>query len=179
MEAPKPKLLNLAGLWEYALRILAARAYSSGEIREKLRRRAEKAGDVDGVIILLKDRGYIDDRRFAESFASARLTNDKFGSSRVARDLRTRRVAPGLAETTVRKVYQDVDEQKLIEDFIRRKYRLAEREGLFADDKDLAKAYRRLVHSGFRSGEILKTLKRFARNPELLDAFEPPEEEAE
>jgi regulatory protein len=179
MEERKPRLLNLAGLWEYALRILAARAYSSGEIREKLRRRAEKAGDVDGVITLLKDRGYLDDRRFAESFASARLANDKFGRSRVVRDLRTRRVAPGLAETTVRKVYENVSEQALIEDFVRRKYRLAEREGLFTDDKDLAKAYRRLLHAGFRSGEILKTLKRFARNPELLDAFEPPEEELE
>ncbi len=177
MEERKPRLLNLAGLWDYALRILAARAYSTGEIRDKLRRRAEKAGDVDGVITLLKDRGYLDDRRFAESFASARLSNDKFGRSRVIRDLRTRRVAPGVAETTVRRVYQDVNEQALIEDFIRRKYRLAEREGLFADDKDIAKAYRRLLHAGFRPGEILKTLKRFARNPELLDAFEPPEEE--
>jgi regulatory protein len=179
MEQRKPRLLNLADLWEYALRILAARAYSSGEIREKLRRRAEKAGDVDGVITLLKDRGYLDDRRFAESFASARLANDKFGRMRVTRDLRARRVAPSLTESTVRKVYQGVDEQALIEDLIRRKYRLADREGLFSDDKDLAKAYRRLMHAGFRTGEILKALKRFARNPELLDTFEPPEEEAE
>lgn len=179
MQERKPRLLNLAGLWEYALRILAARAYSSGEIREKLRRRAERAGDVDGVITLLKDRGYLDDRRFAESYASARLTNDRFGRSRVAKDLRARRVAPGLAESTVRKVYQDIDEPTLIEDFIRRKYRLAEREGLFEDDKDLARAYRRLLRAGFPSGEILKALKRFARNPELLDAFEPPQEEAE
>ncbi len=179
MEERKPRLLNLAGLWEYALRILAARAYSSGEIREKLRRRAEKAGDVDGVIKLLKDRGYLDDRRFAESFASARLENDKFGRSRVLRDLRARRVSPALAESAARKVYQDVKEPALIEDFIRRKYRLADREGLFTDEKDLAKAYRRLLHAGFRSGEILKALKRFARSPELLDVFEPPEEEAE
>jgi len=57
------------------------------------------------------------------------------------------------------------------------KYRLAPREGLFREDKDLAAAYRRLLRAGFRSGEIIRVLKRFARNPDLLDAFEPPEEE--
>jgi SOS response regulatory protein OraA/RecX len=75
----------------------------------------------------------------------------------------------------VRQVYQDVDEQSLIADWIRRKYRLAEREGLF-QDKDLARAYARLLRAGFRSGEIVTALKRFAKNPELLDSFEPPEE---
>jgi hypothetical protein len=43
----------------------------------------------------------------------------------------------------------------------------------------MASAYRRLVRAGFRTGDILRALKRFARNPELLDAFEPPHEEAE
>jgi hypothetical protein len=77
----------------------------------------------------------------------------------------------------VEKVYRDVDEEALIEDWIRRKYRTAAREGLFGEEKDLAAAYRRLARAGFRSGEILKALKRFARDPGLLDGFEPPEEE--
>jgi hypothetical protein len=121
--------------------------------------------------------GYLDDRRYAEGFASARLANEKLGRTRVIQDLRQRRVAPSLAERTVHKVYKDVDEEALIEDFIRRKYRLAPREGLFREDKDLAAAYRRLLRAGFRSGEIIRVLKRFARNPDLLDTFEPPEEE--
>jgi hypothetical protein len=54
---------------------------------------------------------------------------------------------------------------------------VAPRQGLFREDKDLAAAYRRLLRAGFRSGEIIRVLKRFARNPDLLDAFEPPEEE--
>ena len=72
-----------------------------------------------------------------------------------------------------------MDEEALIEEWIRRKYRTATREGLFADQKDLAAAYRRLVRAGFRSGQILKALKRFAKDPDLLDGFEPPEEEEE
>jgi len=86
-------------------------------------------------------------------------------------------VAPSLAERTVKKVYEEVDEEALIEEWIRRKYRLAQREGLFQEDRELAAAYRRLLRAGFRTGEIVKVLKRFAKNPELLDSFEPPEED--
>ena len=77
----------------------------------------------------------------------------------------------------VEKVYQAVDEEALIEEWIRRKYRTATREGLFGEQKDLAAAYGRLARAGFRSGEILKVLKRFAKNPDLLDGFEAPQEE--
>jgi regulatory protein len=176
MEERKIRHLDQEGLWAYALRVLGGRAHSTGEMREKLRRRASLAGDVDDVLARLKAAGYLDDRRFAEGFATSRLTGEKFGRTRVIQDLRQRRVAPALAESTVQKVYQEVDEEALIEDWIRRKFRLAQREGLFQDDKDMASAYRRLARAGFRTGEIIKVLKRFAKNPELLDNFEPPEE---
>jgi regulatory protein len=179
MKERSPKLLDAAALWQYALKLLGGRAHSSGELRQKLRRRAERVEDVEDAMGRLKDLAYLDDRKFAESFAAARLSGEKFGRTRVIQDLRQRRVAPGLAETTVGKVYENVDEPALIEDWIRRKYRLAPREGLFSDDKDMASAYRRLARAGFRSGEIIRVLKRFARNPDLLDSFEPPEEAAE
>jgi regulatory protein len=179
MKERRARQLDAASLWEYALKVLGGRAYSTGELREKLRRRAEQAEDVDVVLVRLKEIGYLDDKRYAESYAASRLSGEKFGRGRVIHDLRQHRVAPPLAESTVEKVYRDVDEVALIEEWIRRKYRTAEREGLFGDQKDLGKAYRRLVHAGFRSGEILKVLKRFAKNPDLLDGFEPPEEDAE
>jgi len=176
-EKRRAKPLDRSALMEYALRSLSGRAQSVGELREKLRRRAALMGDVDEVLAQLKDTGYLNDRRFAEGFAAARLSNDKFGSSRVVRDLRQRRVAPAVAEGTVKQVYEGVDESALIEEWIRRKYRTTPREGLFQEDKDLAAAYRRLARAGFRTGEIVRVLKRFAKNPELLDNFEPPEEE--
>jgi regulatory protein len=172
----KPRLLNAAALWAYALKALAGRAHSMGELREKLRRRAERPPDIDDILARLKEDGYLDDRRFAEGFASARLANERHGRGRVLQDLRQRRVAPALAEKAVREVYEQVDEQALIDEWIRRKYRRTPREGLFQDEKDLAAAYRRLLRAGFRTGEIVRALKRFAKNPDLLDGFEPPEE---
>jgi regulatory protein len=174
-----PKRLDADALWLYALKVLAGRAHSAGELRQKLIQRAERPEDAGDALIRLKELGYLDDRKFAEGFAASRLSGDKFGRNRVIRDLRQRRVAPGLAETTVGKVYENVDESSMIEDWVRSKYRLAPREGLFQEDKDMAAAYRRLSRAGFRSGDIIRVLKRFARNPELLDSFDPPEAEAE
>ena len=179
MENRKVRTLDADGLWAYALKVLGGRAYSTAEIRDKLVRRAARQADVDASIARLKELGYLNGQRFAEGFASARLAGEKFGKTRVIHDLRQRRVAPSIAERSVQKVYQEVDEQALIEEWIRRKYRTAPREELFAEERDLASAYRKLARAGFRSGEIVRALKRFARNPDLLDGFEPPVDEAE
>ena len=179
MKERTTKRLEAEALWLYALKLLSGRAQSSGQMKQKLRLRALRQQDVENVMTRLKELGYLDDRKFAESFAAARLSGDKLGKARVINDLRQRRVAPTLAETTVGKVYEGVDETAMIEDWIRRKYRLAPREGLFQEDKELAAAYRRLARAGFKSGDIVRVLKRFARNPELLDSFEPPDPAAE
>jgi regulatory protein len=177
MKERKPRTLEGEALWGYALKVLGGRAHSTGDLREKLRRRAERVAEVDDIIARLKEHGYLNDRLYSEGFATARLSNQGLGRTRVIQDLRQRRIAPSLAERTVATVYEDVDEEKLIEEWIRRKYRLAPREGLFKEDKDLAAAYRRLLRAGFRSGLIVTVLKRFAKDPGLLDFFEPPEEE--
>jgi len=183
MEERKSRLLDAEKLWGYALRVLGGRAHSTGELRDKLRRRAAQAADVDAVLARLKDAHYLDDRSFAEGFANARLSGHGIGSRRVLNDLRQRRVAPALAQKTVEKVYQGVDEEALIEDWIRRKYRTVlrgpEDRPLFQDNKDWQSAYRRLFHAGFQPAAISKVLKRFTRNPELLDQIEPPEQTEE
>ena len=179
MEQRTKQTLEGEALWAFALKLLGGRAHSTGELREKLRRRAARVGEVDDVLARLKDHGYLNDQRYAESYAAARLANEKLGRMRVVQDLRQRRVAPAVAERAARHVYQDVNEEALIEEWIRRKYRLASREHLFQEDKDLAAAYRRLLRAGFRTGDIVRVLKRFSKDPDLLDSFEPPEEPAE
>jgi len=175
----RPARKDAAALWEYALRVLGGRAHSTGELREKLRGKAELAADVDPTIARLKEYGYLNDRKFAENFATARLENEGLGKTRVLADLSRRRVAPTVAQQTVGKVYEDVNEAALAEEFVRRKFRMADKETLFQDDKQMASAYRRLVRAGFRSATTIAVLKKFARDPNLLDGFEPPEESAE
>jgi regulatory protein len=175
----KPRPLDESELWEYALRALARRAHSTGELREKLLRRARRAGDVPGILARLKDYGYLDDRRFAEGFAAARLENEGFGKTRALHDLRKRRVAPAVAGKAVEKTYEGVEERRLIEDFLRRKFRGRDLEAYLAEPKNLAAAYRRLRAAGFGGDESLRVLKRFAAEPELLDGLEDEDESAE
>jgi regulatory protein len=167
-----PRRLDAATLYEYALRVLAARATSTGELRQKLLRRAEREEDVPAVLARLKEYGYLDDARFAQSYSAARLENEGFGKARVLRDLRRRRVAPVLAERAVSEVYRGTDEVALIEEFLRRKYRGVALDVHLGEPKRLAAAYRRLRGAGFSSGNAIRVLKRFASEPDILDSLE-------
>jgi regulatory protein len=168
----RKKTLDATGLWEYSMRCVAARAQTTGEIREKLRTRAERPDDIEPTIARLKEYGFLDDSKFAETFAAARLENQGFGKQRATQDLRRRRIAPALAERATEKIYAASDETDLIEAFLRRKYRNADREHLFEDQKSLASAYRRLRVAGFQSDKIIPVLKRFAADPDCLDGME-------
>ena len=175
MNERTPRRLAAEALWGYALRVLGGRAYSIGELREKLLRRAERAEDVPGLLARLKEYGYLNDQHFAASFSAARLENQGLGKARVLSDLRKRRVAPSVAEKAVREAYRDADETTLIEDYLRRKFRNKELTAWLSEPKHLAAAYRRLRMAGFTAANSIRVLKHFAAEPELLDSLEDAE----
>jgi regulatory protein len=156
----------------YALRLLGGRAYSMGELREKMRPRAEQAESIDAVIAKLKESGYVDDKKFAENYAAARLENEGFGKMRVLRELRQRRVAPKLAEQVTERTFKSTDETELVEAFLKRKYRGKELGPFLKEPKNLAAAYRRLRYAGFSSGASIRVLKRYASQAEELEDLE-------
>ena len=162
----RDKLLNVA------LRALGARAHSTGELREKLRRRAENEADVDAVLAKVKEAGYLNDRRFAESYAAARLEDQGLGKIRVLRDLRQKRVAPELAAQVTEQTYAATNEADLVEEFLRRKYRGKKLGEFLNEQKNLAAAFRRLRYAGFSAAQSIRVLKRFSNQPEALDALE-------
>jgi regulatory protein len=168
----KPKLLDQEQLTNYAVRALGGRAHSAGELREKLSRRAASAADIDVVLAKLREIGYLNDQRFAENFASARLENQGFGKMRVLRELRQRRVAPKLAEQVTEQAFQDTNETDLIEAFLKRKYRGKQLGPFLAEEKNLGAAFRRLRYAGFSSSASIRVLKRYASRAEELEAME-------
>lgn len=175
----RPKLLSGEALLEYALKVMAARAHSAGELKEKLRRKAEKKADVDVVLARLKELGYLNDRRYAELYASRRLESEGFGKLRVLRDLAAKRVAPAVARQAADSVFRDTDEDALIEAFLARKYRRAPLVEVLAEEKGLASVYRKLRLAGFSSGSSLRVLKRHSRQQEALEAIESLDETGE
>jgi regulatory protein len=158
---PKPKPIpDSKALYEIAVRALARRARSTGELRALLQRRKADAQDVDAVLARLREHGYLDDARFARSFVAARIDNERQGSHRVRRDLAARRVHPELVQQAVRAGYEGVDEQKLLRDYLRRKLRLTRPP---EKPSAIASLYRRLLHAGFASDTIVKELRSLLR----------------
>lgn len=164
-----PKKLDGEGLWSYSLKLLGGRALSTGEVRQRLLRRAEKDGDVETVIAKLRDYGYLNDTRFAESYASWRKENEGFGKIRVLRDLRQRRVAPNVAGGAVEMAFKDTDETEQIQAFLERKFRNVNLGDLLREDKKLQSAYRKLRYAGFSSGASIRVLKRYAEKADQLE----------
>jgi regulatory protein len=172
-----PKL-DEKSLWEYALRALSQRAHSAGEIEQKLLKRSQSAQDSNAVLAKLREYGLVDDRRFSEAFASARLQNNGFGRFRVLNDLRRKRVAPAIAETAVNQAFTGTDEQQLVEQYLKRKYRNVDLRQFLKEEKNLASAYRRLRMAGFSSGSSMAVLKRYSQRVEDWSEpiSEPPED---
>ena len=175
---PPAKLAGEA-LFEYAVKYLALRACSSEELRGKLRTRAANLPEIDAVIGRLKDIGYLNDARFAESYAANRVENEGFGRMRVLSDLRSRRVTPKLADKAVERAFEGKGESEMIDSFIERRMPSIWGKGQIEDEKVLAKAYRRLRRAGFSSGGILTALKRMAAHPEAIEEPPPDDEETE
>lgn len=166
------KLLDFDGLMNYAARALASRAQSSSEIRQKLKRRAARQDDVEQVIGRLKDAGFLNDNRFAESFANWRKENQGLGKTRVLRDLMARRVAPAVARRAADAAYLKADEVAMIEKFLARKYRGKDLGALLQEEKHLASAYRKLRTAGFSMGNSIRVLQRYAADAERLEEME-------
>jgi regulatory protein len=166
------KKLNLEELLAYAGRLLSGRSLSISELRIKLRQRADKPADVAPVMDRLKSAGYLDDRRFADAFASARRESRGFGKNRVLRDLMARRVAPGLAKEAAERAFSGADEVAMIEDYLARKFRNRNLGEWLAIRKNMASAYRRLRAAGFGVGNSISVLKRYSEEAERLEEAE-------
>lgn len=174
MGQPRKRKLNTEELWTYSLRLLSGRSLSTGEVREKLRNKADQGADIEEILARLKESGYLNDQRFAEGFATARRDFEGFGQFRVMQDLRKRRVAPAVAERAASDAFSEVDEAEQAEKYLERKYRGKDLPTFLAEEKNMASAYRRLRTAGFGSGTAIRVLKRFSKRAEELE--DPPEE---
>jgi regulatory protein len=171
-----PKTLDSAALLQYAAQLLGGRAMSSSELRTKLKKKATIQEDVESVLDKMKELGYLNDKRFAASYANWRLENQGFGKTRVMHDLMARRVAPALAQEAVADAFQDVNEIELIESFLARKYRGKNLGEMLKEEKNLASAFRRLRGAGFSAGASIRVLKRYAVQAEELEALDESDE---
>lgn len=167
----QPRRLTPSELHHYAVQALARRGRSTAELRRLLERRATDPADIPTVLDKLKEYGFLNDERFAQTYASWRLENNRQGSRRVERDLRAHLVAPKLAKKAVTAVYEEVDESVLLREHMARRLR---HRGVPKDRRAVASLYRHLIGAGFSPASIIPELRRLSKGDTAwLEEAEP------
>jgi regulatory protein len=158
-------------LYEYAVGALGRRMRTVAELKRLMRNRVgdQPHGDllVEVVVARLKLHKYLNDTAYAESYTRFRKENEKFGRLRVAQDLKVKGVHADIAENALRAAYDDLNEEQLAREFLKRK-RLEKPEG----EKQTARIFRALVRAGFPSRVIFRILKKWDVDDETITALE-------
>lgn len=137
--------------------MLSARELSEAQLRTRLKRREIDAEDIDEAIARLKADRTLNDRRVALAIARLESAIKHRGRSRVLQKIRQAGIDDEIAEDAVREVFEEVDENALLNRAFDRRLRGKTVKDL--DQKGRARMIRGLVAQGFRVEAILKRLK--------------------
>ena len=148
-------------VFQRAAKLLAAKQRSVEELRERLLegRGATKA-NVEEVIARLREYGYLDDAKFAQSYASLRLRERPIGRRRLQRDLWLKRVDKQTAETALDEVFESTPESDLIERAIEKRIRLR---GKPKNREEAKKLFDHLLRQGFEFELVSEKVRALAK----------------
>ena len=173
MSFPRPrKTESEEELYQYAVGALGRRMRSTAELKRLLRRRVEAETEygqtlIELVIRRLKDRGYLNDAKYAAAYSSFRRDNERFGRMRVITDLKTKGIHGEVIEKAVADTYDEVNDEKQAREYLRRK-RLVKPK----DQKQAARVFRQLLRAGFGFKTIFAILKKWDVDAATLSELE-------
>ena len=134
-------------VFQRAAKLLAAKQRSVEELRERLLEgRGATSAIVDEVIARLREYGYLDDAKFAQSYASLRLRERPIGRRRLERDLSLKKVDKQTAGAALDEVFEATPERDLIERAIAKRIRLR---GKPKSREEAKKLFDHLLRQGF------------------------------
>jgi regulatory protein len=144
-------------LYVSALRALTRRPFPIRELEQKLLQSCPDAETVNQIIERLKSAGYLDDRKFCESYIQSRLQRKAYGRARIERELRARGLNPKLVSEELEKAYPAEAELAPLQSALERKLRSLPPP---MDAKKLSRLYNHLLRRGFPGGAIRLELRR-------------------
>jgi regulatory protein len=149
-------------VFQRAAKLLAAKQRSVEELREKLSttRGATKAM-VDEAIERLREYGYLDDEKFAQSYASLRLRERPIGRRRLQRDLWLKKVDKQTVESALDEVFESTPEQDLIDRAIAKRVRLR---GKPKTREEAKKLFDHLLRQGFEFELVSEKVRALAKS---------------
>ena len=160
--APLDPIKARAGVFQRAAKLLAAKQRSVEELREKLSttRGATKAM-VDEAIERLREYGYLDDAKFAQSYASLRLRERPIGRRRLERDLWLKKVDKQIAGDALDEVFESTPEDDLIDRAIAKRIRLR---GKPKTREEAKKLFDHLLRQGFEFELVSEKVRALAKS---------------
>lgn len=138
-----------------ALRLLSFRARSQAEMEELLEKRAFSEEEIATTIKILKEKNYLNDFQFAYEYSLSRATNRLMGRHRLFQKLSEKGVAPEVIRHALDKLFNEIDEEKLLEKAIGKKVRL---DGPPKTVQDFKRLYDYIFRRGFPTALIWKKL---------------------
>jgi SOS response regulatory protein OraA/RecX len=136
--------------------LLARRAYSRGELRDRLVRRAE-GFPVEPVLDRLLQLNLLNDTDYAYNFALRRIQQDGWSCDKVQQSLVRRQVANAIIEQVLEKISGEIGDESSLDNYLQ-EYR--KRHGIPVDLKSLRRMFLHLLRRGFDEERILSVLKR-------------------
>lgn len=149
-------------LFQRAAKLLAAKQRSVEELRERLLSgRGATPELVETVIERLREYGYLDDERFAQSYASLRIQQRPIGRQRLQRDLRLRKIDKQTVDNALDQVFEQTSENDLIDRAIAKRIRLRGRPATRAESKKL---FDHLLRQGFEFELVSEKVRAVSKN---------------
>ncbi len=141
---------------EVALRLLAVRARSEGELVDRLRRKGFSEEVTAVVVSALAEVGLVDDAAFARAWAEEKVRLRPIGPRRLTSELLSKRVSRDLVDLVVDETFREHSELELARRAVEKKARVS---GGADAKKRRARLHSFLIRRGF-SYEVVSTVLR-------------------
>ena len=141
---------NLSKAKECALNLLAIRARSSSEIKNKLIKKKFSNELIFNVIEHLKKNKLLDDYEFAKMFANHNLKNKKLGPLAAKNELFKKGIDQSTIEIVVSKIYDNKTKYNIIREIFEKKNKINTK----MDKKELNKIINYIRRKGFNWEDI-------------------------
>ena len=148
----------MADAYTVALTLLSARELSEAQLRTRLKKRKLDEDDIGEAIARLKADGTLNDRRVAMAVGRMESAIKGRGRARAIQKIRQAGIDSDTASEAVREVFQDVNEDELLDHALERKLRGTAVKDL--DEKGRARIIRALVGQGFPFDAVMKRLRK-------------------
>jgi len=148
-------------VFQRAGKLLAAKQRSVEELRERLLEgRGATPQIVDTVIDRLREYGYLDDARFAQSYASLRVQQRPIGRQRLQRDLWLKKIDKQTVDSALDQIFEQTPEEELIQKAIAKRVRLR---GKPKTREDAKKLFDHLLRQGFAFELVSEKVRAISR----------------